>query len=556
MKSGNGSKHIPRFYKIALLITLAILGIYLFMSTRTTLWDRDEPRFAKAAVEMIESGNYLVPTFNGRIWFDKPPLLYWLMSVPIRLLGPTELACRLFAAVGTALACLLTFFIGKQILDTKAGMWAMVILASSLMILVIGTAATCDAVLLPIIVAVMAVFVQPISHRIHIFHVILMGVALGVGMLTKGPIGLMPILTIATILLIDRSKRTNIWRDVRLVGAGLAIGFLIFAAWAIPVNSNTNGEFFRVFIGRHVITRALKPMEHHGGNFLLYLPYYLPVIIVGFFPWILHLPGALSAVIGGRVGGRYGRIFLLSWIVPTFIMMTLAVTKLPHYILFIWPALALSVAGTIVAEHQNRLTERDRIWLRRGVWFFGPPAIAMALGLMIGPWFVQIPGLRWSGLASGIVLLIMAILAVHYQQSNRPVVSAKILLVCILVFEIPVLFGVLPAVEQIKISPSIAKAINTKTTKDVPVATYKFGEPTLNFYLGRQLESLGSEEAVINWAKQPANGVLVIPRNKLNEIQSRYGALPLDEIAFKKGFNYSKGKSLEMVALVRRVGVK
>jgi 4-amino-4-deoxy-L-arabinose transferase-like glycosyltransferase len=556
MKTGNGSTHIPKFYKTALLITLAILGIYLFMSTRTTLWDRDEPRFAKAAVEMVESGNYLVPTFNGRIWFDKPPLLYWLMSVPIRLLGPTEFACRLFAAVGTALMCLFTFFIGKQLMDTKEGMWAMVILASSLMVLVIGTAATCDAVLLPIIVAVMAVFIQPISYRIRISHVILMGVALGFGMLTKGPIGLMPIPAIATILWIDRSKRTNIWRDVLLVGSGLTIGFLIFAAWAIPANSNTNGEFLRVFIGRHVITRALKPMEHHGGNFLLYLPYYLPVIIVGFFPWILHLPGAFSAVIGGRVGGRYGRIFLLSWIVPTFIMMTLAVTKLPHYILFIWPALALAVAGTIVAENQNRLTERDRIWLRRGVWFFGPPAIAMAFGLMIGPWFVQIPGLRWSGLTSGIVLFIMAVLAVHYQRSNRQVVSAKVLLVCILVFEIPVLFGVLPAVEQIKISPSIAETINAKTPRDVPAATYKFGEPTLNFYLGRQLESLGSEEAVVNWAKQPTNGVLVIPRNKLNEIQHRYGVLPLDEIAFKKGFNYSKGKSLEMVALVRSVGLK
>jgi len=67
--------------------------------------------------------------------------------------------------------------------------------------------------------------------------------------------------------------------------------------------------------------------------------------------------------------------------------MTLAATKLPHYILFIWPALALAVAGTIIAAQQNRLTDRDKIWLRRGVWFFGPLAITMALSLIVGPWF-------------------------------------------------------------------------------------------------------------------------------------------------------------------------
>lgn len=537
---------------VALLITSAVFGNYLFVSTRTTLWDRDEPRYARTAVEMVESGNYLVPTFNGRIWFDKPPLLYWLMSLPISLAGPTELACRFFGVLGAALTCLLTFFIGKQLLGTKAGLWAMVILASTLMILIVGTTAISDTVLLPFIVAVMAVFAQSISSAIPLSGMFLVGVALGLGMLTKGPIGLMPIPAIVTFLLLARKTRKNIQRDVCAVAAFLAIGFLIFTAWAVPANHFTNGQFLREFVGRHVITRALKPMEHHGGNFLLYLPYYLPVVIVAFFPWTLHLPGAISAVIGGRVGGKYGRIFLISWVVPTFIIMSLAATKLPHYILFIWPALALAVAGTIIAEQQNRLTERDKIWLRRGTWFFGPLAIAMALGLMVGPWFVKIPGLCWSGLASGMALLATAVIAIHQQRANRPQVAAKVLLICILVLEIPILFGILPAIEQIKISPSLAQAVNTRTRKDVPVATYKYGEPTLNFYVGRQIEVLRTENDVVDWAERPIKGILVIPKNELNEIQQRYGTLPLDEIASKEGFNYSKGKTLEVVALVRK----
>jgi len=539
-------------WAVVLLIILAVFGNYLFVSTRSTLWDRDEPRYARSAVEMVESGNYLVPTFNGRIWFDKPPLLYWLMSLPICLMGPTELVCRFFGVLGTALTCLLTFFIGKQLLGTKAGLWAMVILASTLMFLIVGTTAISDAVLLPFIVAVMAVFAQSISSAIPLSHIFLVGVALGLGMLTKGPIGLMPIPAIAAILWLGRKTRKNIRRDVWVVAASLAIGFLIFIIWAIPANHVTNGQFLREFIGRHVITRAIKPMEHHGGNFLLYLPYYLPVVIVAFFPWTLHLPGAISAVVGGRIGGKYGRIFLISWIAPTFIIMSLAATKLPHYILFIWPALALAVAGTIEAFQQNRLTERDKIWLRRGVWFFGPLAIVMALGLMVGPWFVKIPGLYWSGLTSGMVLLAFAIIAIHQQRANRPQVAAKVLLACILVFEIPVLFGVLPSVEQVKISPFLAQAVNARTGKDVPVVTYKYREPTLNFYIGRHIEVLRSEKDVVDWAKQPINGILVIPKNDLNEIQQRYGILPLNEIATKIGFNYSKGETLEVVALVRK----
>jgi 4-amino-4-deoxy-L-arabinose transferase-like glycosyltransferase len=241
---------------------------------------------------------------------------------------------------------------------------------------------------------------------------------------------------------------------------------------------------------------------------------------------------------------------LIGWVVPIFIMMSLAATKLPHYVLFIWPALALAVAGTIVAAQQNKLSAGDRIWLRRGVWFFGPLAIAGALVLMIAPWFLEIPGLRWSGLASGIVLSIMAVIAIRQQRADRPQASAKVLLIGMLVFQIPFLFGVLPAVERVKISPPIARAIKEKTAKEMPVATYKYAEPTLNFYIGRRIEPLRSEEAVIAWTRQPQPGVLIIPKDVLAAIQQRYGSLALDEIASTRGFNYSKGTILEVLALI------
>ena len=123
------------------------------------------------------------------MWADKPILFYWFMSVPVRLLGPTEFACRFWGGVGAAVTSLLTFFIGQRLLGAKAGLWAMIVLASTLEMIGVGTLATIDAVLLPFIVAVVAIFVQSAISRIRIWHIILAGIALGAGMLprTDGP---------------------------------------------------------------------------------------------------------------------------------------------------------------------------------------------------------------------------------------------------------------------------------------------------------------------------------------------------------------------------------
>ncbi|HPC96449.1 MAG TPA: glycosyltransferase family 39 protein [Sedimentisphaerales bacterium] len=530
---------------------LVILGNYLLLGSRTTLWDRDEPRFARAAVEMLESGNYMAITFNGESWPDKPVLTYWLMALAIRILGPTELACRLFGILGTAATCGITFSIGRRLLGRDAGLWALVILASTLQVLVIGAAATSDAILLPFTIGAMAVFAAARPTGVRPVHAVGIGLLTGLAMLVKGPMGLMPALAILTVLLLERKEPTVRPASFALIAGSVVVGGLIFCAWAVPASAATEGEFLRVFIGRHVIGRALKPMEHHGGNFLLYLPYYIPAVICGFFPWTLHLPGALSALVHGRIGGPSGRRLFLGWILPPFVVMSLAATKLPHYIVFIWPALALIVGGAIVAARAGVLTPRDRDWLRGGVWFFGPVAGAIALGLIIGPWFVAVPGLRGWGAVAGLVVLTMAALAIREHLADRPQRSAVILIVGMVVFQVPLQAGVLPGLERIKISPAVARAVNTRTGPDVPVSAYKYGEPTLNFYLGRPIEYLSGPDGVREWASRPGPGILVIPRDRLDQVREGSGQLPVRELSAVKGFNYSKGKYAEVLILSR-----
>lgn len=552
MEVQNSGESAREGWRAAILVAVAILVGYLFVTTRSTLWDRDEPRFARATVEMVESGNYLYPTFNGKLRPDKPVLIYWLMSVPVRLLGQTELAVRLPSALGTALTCLLVFFLGRQLWDAKTGLWAMGILATSGLMLFEGTAATADGTLLACMIGAMAVFVHAITTRLRFYHLLLLGAAFGLALLTKGPVGLLPVTAIVTTLILDRKRIASPGRHALTMLGALVIGALLFIAWGIPANNATDGELYRLAIGHHVVGRATKPLEGHGGSFLLFLPFYVLVVIVGFFPWTLFLPGAISFAGGRRLRGRHAGVLLLGWIVPTLVIMTLVATKLPHYILFIWPALALLTAATLAQVQPDNTTKRDRNSLRAGLWFSAPVALPLALGLIAVPWVLPLPATRLPGAVAGLTLLVVATLAAKQHWRERFGRSARIVLAGTIIFLLALFVGVMPTTEAFKISPALAREIRAQSEPNTPVAAYGFLEPTLIFYLDRHVEGLADDEAVARWARQLKPGVLVIPDAVLDRVEHAYGKLPLTEIASKQGLNYSKGDPEEIFALARK----
>lgn len=554
----------------AVLLAMAIAATYLFMDTRATLWDRDEPRFARATAEMVASGDYLVPTFNGQLRPDKPILIYWLMSLPMRVLGPTELACRFFGSIGTALACWLTFFIGKRLLNPSVGLRAMAILATSLMMLYMGTAATADGVLLPFMVAQMAVFVGFATSTRRGWAQVLLGLAVGGALLAKGPVGVLPVLSLAVMLGCARRQYPTVWR-LRELTVAASLGLALFLLWALPANAATEGEFYRQGIGHHVLSRAAKPLEHHGGRFLLYLPYYVPVILIGLFPWTLFLPGALSACLGGRLGGTPFRSLFLAWTVPLLIVMTLVATKLPHYILFIWPMAALAIGATLDAARHGPLAQQDLRWLRRGAGLFLAMSTLSGLALIAAPWADDLSALfihRLTGLFQllfyvgmldlppatmlcGLVLLGEAVAALWVLRTSKLEYLARVLVAGTLAFLLLFLLCVMPAIETLKISPAIARIIREEGRDPPPTATYDYAEPTLNFYIGARLDPLGSREALQTWLEDEGPGLLIISQRALTELAAEGMNLDLETLGSKRGFNYTKGDTMEIHVLKR-----
>lgn len=541
----------PSSFKDMLRGNLAAVGLSLVIAVaacgfavQTRLWDRDEARYARATVEMFESGNYLVPSFNGAPRLHKPPMIYWLMSLPVRFSGPAEWAFRFFSCIALGGTCWLTYGIGRRLLSARAGLWSMGVLASSVMMIFVGTAATTDSVLVFLSTAQMALFLRILLEGCRIRDVLMLGFAMAGGMLVKGPAGLVPAAIMAGIMALDVRAR----RSIIGVGCALAIGVACFLAWAIPANRATGGAFFTVGIGFHVVERALRPLEGHGGGVLAFLFYYPVTVLVGFLPWSGLLPAGISALRAGRMGGDVFRRTVVCWIGIPMVLMACAQTKLPHYIAPIMPALALLAGALIAHGHESGLEMRGARWRRAGMWAALALALAAGLTLLIAPRWLGVPGLALpSGIAGAVVLLGSAAL-VRFRDSQIDRLALGTM-ACMGLFIVPVAFGILPALDAIRFGPPLGMAVRALAKEGVSVASIGQQEPSVYFYAGRRIEALESAAAVKRWVTDHPGGLLITTR-EMKDIGERVaGPLPADVISSQRGFNYVNGKWVEGLIL-------
>ena len=317
--------------------------------------DRDEPRFAEASREMIERGDYVVPYFNNQPRLDKPPLTYWAQTVSYRIFGENDFAARFPSAVAAALIALSIFGWGQRIGGDKIGWWAAIIFTLSLQTFVHAKAAVADMWLALFVssahwggLELLRYGLTNSDHRRPIAEYrisrwwFLFYISLALGFLAKGPIALVPLVTVgSTIFYAPNLQLGRRFKFVR----GIALTLAIIAAWGIPALIRTHGEFSRIGIGRHVIGRSLGAMEGHGwdslGGYILLLPFYFVTIFVSFLPWSIKLPWLLK-----KLWRRRDNIdrYLFSGIATIFIIFSLIKTKLPHYTLPAFGLLALLLA--------------------------------------------------------------------------------------------------------------------------------------------------------------------------------------------------------------------
>ena len=315
------------------------------------LIDRDEPRFAEAAREMRERADFIVPYFNNQFRFDKPPLTYWFQVASYRVFGENDFAARFPTAIAAALVAVILLAWGQQLGDEKVGWWAAIIFSLSLQTFIHGKAAVADMWLVLFVTvahwAAWELFKANTEHRTsNIEHRTVFWwtfyISLAFAFLAKGPIGWAPLLTVAIAHRFHRQKHFAAhFKFVR----GLLLMLVLICLWGIPALVRTQGEFFRVGIGKHVVERSVATMEGHGASsvwmYLALLPFYFLTVFASFFPWSIKLPALWKKLRAQRDGTDQ---FLLAGALIIFGIFTLVQTKLPHYTLPAFPLLALLVA--------------------------------------------------------------------------------------------------------------------------------------------------------------------------------------------------------------------
>ncbi|MFQ5845949.1 MAG: hypothetical protein ACE5JG_13275, partial [Planctomycetota bacterium] len=234
------------------------------------------------------------------------------------------------------------------------------------------------------------------------------------------------------------------------------------------------------------------------------------------------------------------------------VLMSLITTKLPHYILPIWPALAVAAAAVLERAARGALSLREQRSLQAGVWWFAPVVAVAAGALGAAPWLVPLPAARLPGLLAAALLLGGSAVAVGHHLRGRIGRGAAWLAGTAALHQLLLAALVLPAVERHKPIPPLARELAREVPADIPVVVSGFKEPSLQLYLGRwPLEEVPPGPALARWARADAPGVVVIERRRLERVEAEHGALGLTLLVHREGINVAKGRWVELLALGR-----
>ncbi len=377
----------------ACILILIVASVFFTQLGSARLWDRDEPRNSRASHEMLARGDWIVPTFNGELRDHKPILLYWGQMASYLALGESEFTARLPSALAAILTILSVAVLSSRLSGTarginRDGFWAAGVLATCLLFVMAGRAATPDACLIAFstlgIVSLVLGSLSPAPPfssgcvtKTRWLHAMFGYTMLGLAALAKGPVGVvLPLAVVHGWWMICRRLQDdpatfrsagssfgsqvawwgreawisfNPWRTLCAIWSlralpGLVIVLVAAAPWYVAVGQATNGAFLRGFFFEHNVGRAMNSMEGHGGSIFFY-----PIaFLVGTFPWSLWLiPIAMWARRAAIESVVHRQMVILAsvWIAVYIVAFSIAGTKLPSYITPCYAGAALVVGG-------------------------------------------------------------------------------------------------------------------------------------------------------------------------------------------------------------------
>jgi 4-amino-4-deoxy-L-arabinose transferase-like glycosyltransferase len=514
----------------------------------TSLWDVDEGVNAEAAREMRDNGTWVIPTFNYQLRTAKPVMLYWLQRVSYSVFGVNEWSARLPSVLAALAAVLLTYELARRMFDRGTGLLAGIVLASAFEFCMLAHAATPDAVLLLFTVLTYYLFWTRHENGSRRWWVPT-AAACGLAVLTKGPVGVaLPGLVFLLYFAWNRELRRLL--DYKFVSAALVF-LLVAGPWYALVTVDTRGEWARAFFGRENVQRFSTPMEGHRGSIF----YHAFALLVLFAPWSVFLLAAVwygvrstKRVRSEELGVRREEVafspdsslptphcsdprpfrFLICWFAAYLVFFSVAATKLPNYMLPVYPALAILTAWFLTRWRSGELVVPKWI-MPAAIVGLVLTAIAVGGGLLVASDAVRIlpagvrtfPGLeRWAIL--GVVPLAAAVVMVRAARANdrgrfvRAMTLGSVAFTALMAAFPPLSVDVQKAPRELVRESGVADP-----GRDVRLAHIDWFQPSVVFYARREVVELPSAESAAGFLAVPTPGYLFIPAKTWEQVEAK-----------------------------------
>jgi 4-amino-4-deoxy-L-arabinose transferase-like glycosyltransferase len=593
-------------------LSLTALGIILFCINlgNTHLWDQDEGYYAAAAAEMHAKNDWVTPTFNGELFGHKPPMMYWGMMVGYRLFGVNELGARFVSSLFGIGTILLTYQLGRKLFGASSGLFAGLAIGSCILFTAVSRSATADGHLTFFVLLSLSVWFQgylrtPGATRDYKLRAMpwrdwaITYAAMGLAVLTKGPIGFFfPMATIGLFLLIEQpafagDSKSIVQRGLRVVWPYTPIPFLmtvwrmrplttiavvlaVAGPWYGLVQWRTQGAFLQEFIGVHHLGRFAGAMDNHSGP----IYYYLVACLFGMYPWSAFSIPTIHHWFKTKTSTQESKAVVLvtCWVAIYMVVFSLARTKLPNYVLPIYPALAL-VVGRYVAAWVGNVHGVHVGWLKLGWLLFAIMGLAIALGIpatglvsyqgqtllgrigiepriaqrLIGLWVVGLPLILFG---------FMGWTFIHRGRGRAAgfafAAGAASMIVLLAQY-------VAPEIDRMQGAQHMAQKWNeTEAGAKPSVAVLGPFRPSLVFYFGQVIEFCDSPESVVQFASDHGDAIILTTDKHLERMEhelrpetqvfDRTASLPGQKPVVVLG-NMVEGREIHRVNLAERYGI-